>query len=160
MPSAVIVFPRRARLAFNAAAPAIAVMAANALAMLVGWGANLPTFNGVAFAPPAWLIGVAWLGVFGSLGVGRWEACGARDHLRDRSRWVTGLLVWSVAYVFVAGAFGPVWSMVHSVSLFALGAIALARVAPVSGRAGAWVAAPLVWIGYSVILSVFALNGQ
>lgn len=151
-------FPPRARLAFNAAAPAAGVMALNVLAMLLGWGANLPTLDEVAAAPPAWFIGVVWLGIYASLGVARWDACRVSDRACDRSRWVTGVLVWGVAYAFLAGAFGPVWSLVHAASLLALAAMACARVAPTSRRAAAWLAAPLLWMGYTVVLSVLALN--
>ncbi len=151
------IFPPRARLAFNAAAPAIVVMAANAVAMMVGWGANLPTFDNVPVAPPAWLIGVVWLGVYGSLGIARWEACRLSAPACDRSRWVTAVLVWGIAYAFLAGAFGEVWSVVHAVSLFGLAAVALVRVAPVSRRAAAWTVMPLLWLGYTVVLSALAL---
>lgn len=152
--------PPRARLAFHAAAPAIAIMAANAVAMVFGWGANLPDFAGVAAAPPAWASSIVWLGVYAALGIARWEACRNCAVACDRSRWVTAVLAWSVAYAFLGGAFGPGWGLFHALSLCALAAMALARVAPASPRAALWLTGPVFWLGYTAVLSVLALNAS
>ena len=109
-------------------------MAANALAMVFGHGANLPTFANLTAAPAAWVTGALWIGLYGALGVARWEACHVSARACNRSRWATAVLMWAVAYAFVAGAFGPAWTAIHAISLFAVAAIAFIRFAPTSRR--------------------------
>ena len=154
-------FAKRTRLALNAAAPAIAIMALNAVAMIVGWGVNLPTFERLPkLAPPGWLSGLAWIVIFAAWGVARWEACRVSQEACNRSRWVKLVLAGAVTYVFLAGALGPGWGLAHNAVVLALAAIALARIAPVAHKATLWLALPVAWLGYTTILSIAILMSR
>lgn len=152
-------FAKRTRLALNAAAPALAIMALNAVAMIAGWGVNLPNFDAARpLAPPGWMSGLAWIAIFAAWGVARWEACRVSQEACNRSRWVSTLVAAGVAYVFFAGALGQVWRLTQNAATLALAVVALFRIAPLAPKARVWLAAPTLWLAYATILSIATLK--
>lgn len=137
------VLPERARLALNVAAPAAMVMAANAVLMLFGGGADLPRFENLAVAPPAWASATAWIVVLVLLGLSRFEISRARD---AETLAIDALLAAVILYPFTATAFGADWTAANTLTLMAISVMALVAAYPQSKRAVVWIVPTIGWL--------------
>lgn len=143
--------PERARFALSAAAPAFMVMAANAVLMLAGGGADLPKFENAALSPPVWASATIWIGMLVLLGAARHEVARRPD---PETFAMDALLVAAMVYPFTANAFGADWTAANTMTLLAIGAMAVVAVWPQSRRAAALVVPAMGWLGWSSWLSV------
>lgn len=122
-----------------------AVLALNGLVFGLGWNtrtsAPLP-----AFAPPGWVIGCVWVGLFTLLAVARWR-------LADRpgpQGWVTALLLACLAFPVYAQAPGSAWAaFAGSVGTLLLAGFVTARAGPAW-----WLVLPTaLWCGFASVLT-------
>lgn len=122
-----------------------AVLLLNGLVFALGWStrASAPA---PWFAPPGWVIGTVWVGLFALLAVARW-----RLHDRPAARgWVTGLMLACLAFPLYAQAPGSVWAgFAGSVATCVLAGFVARR----AGPAGGLVLPTVLWCGFASVLT-------
>lgn len=148
-PAATIKAP--ARLALNAVAPAGLMMAANAVLMLFGAGADLPRFENLAVAPPDWVNAVVWILVLVALGLSRFELLRSDD---GETLAIDALLVAAMVYPFTASAFGAEWMAANTLTLLAMAIMAFVAACPLSRKSAGWLAPVIGWLAWTSWLSV------
>ena len=146
-----VALPESARLALNVAAPAVLVMAANAVLMLFGGGADLPRYESVAIAPPDWANAAAWIGVLAFLGLSRFELSRASD---PQTLATDALLIGVMVFPFSATAFDPDWTAANTLTLLAVAVMAMVAAYPQSKRAAGWIVPVIAWLGWTSWLAV------
>ncbi|MDZ4776567.1 MAG: hypothetical protein SGJ23_07255 [Alphaproteobacteria bacterium] len=146
-----VALPESARLALNVAAPAVLVMAANAVLMLFGGGADLPRFENLAVAPPDWASAVAWIGVLAALGLSRFELLRT---VESETLAIDALLIAVMVYPFTATAFGADWTAANSLTLLAITVMALVAAFPQSKSSAGWLVPVTGWLGWTSWLAV------
>ncbi len=137
--------PGRRGLAANLAVWLGLVVVLNGVIFALGWNtrSNSPV---PWFAPPGWVIGLVWVGLFTLLATARW-----RLHARPGSRaWVTGLLLACLAFPFYAQAPGSVWAgFAGSVGTGLLAAVVATRAGPAAGL----VLPTALWCAFASVLT-------
>jgi hypothetical protein len=132
------------------AAPSFVVMAANAILMLGGGGADLPAFDGVAHAPPAWVSAALWIALLVLVGLARHEVARSAD---PETLAVDALLVAMMVYPFTATAFGAYWVVANTLTVLGVAAMALVSILPQSRRAAAFAAPTVALLGWWACLA-------
>jgi hypothetical protein len=140
--------PESARRALHAAGPAFLVMAANAVLMIGGGGADLPVFEG---GPPAWVSAVVWIGMLAGLGAARFELSRADD---GETFAIDALLVATMIYPFAARGFDANWTTASTLTALAIAAMAAVAAFPQSRRAAVLVAPAVGWLGWTSWLAL------
>ncbi len=140
--------PGRAGLVANLVVVVGGVLAVNGLIFGLGWGDRGGAERVSALTPPGWVVGVVWTGLFALLAVARWRLAGPAS--QGGRGWVTGLIVFCLAYPFYALA--P--NSMRNAFLGSLGTIALAglvtwRVWPISRSAAACVLPVVPWVVFA-----------
>lgn len=137
--------PGRRGLVANLAVWLGLVLALNGLVFGLGWTtrASVPT---PWFAPPGWVIGCVWVGLFALLAVARWRL----TERPGRRGWVTVLLLACLLFPLYAQAPGSVWAAFGGSVGTGLLAATVARRA---GPAG-WLVLPTAgWCGYAAVIT-------
>ena len=121
------------------------VVALNGLIFALGWSTRGTALD-PWFAPPGWVIGCVWVGLFALLAAARWTL-----HARPAGRgWVTALLLACLAFPFYAQAPGSVWAgFAGSVGTGLLAAFVTAK----AGPAWAFVLPTALWCGFASVLT-------
>lgn len=145
--------PQGASLMLHAAAPAFMVMTANAVLMLVGGGADFPTFAASPAEIPGWASATAWIVLLTLLGIARHEIARRAD---PQTFAIDALIVAAMVYPFSANAFGAHWTVANTLTTLGIAAMAIAAALPQSWRATVLLVAPAAWLGWSSWLAVAA----
>ena len=137
--------PGRRGLVANLAVWLGAVLVLNGLIFGLGWNTRSAAPD-PWFAPPGWVVGLVWVGLFALLAAARW-----RLHARPgRRAWVTGLMLACLAFPLYAQAPGSVWAgFVGSVATCVLAAVVAARAGPAAGL----VLPTALWCGFASVLT-------
>lgn len=143
--------PESARLALHVTAPAVVVMAANAVFMMFGGGADLPRFESVAVSPPDWAGAAAWIAVLMLLGLSRHELGRA---VEPETLAIDALLIGVMVYPFSATLFGADWTAANTLTLLAIAVMAMVAAFPQSKRSAGWLVPVTGWMGWSSWLAV------
>lgn len=126
------------------------VLGLNGLVFALGWTTR-NTRPDPWFAPPGWVIGCVWVGLFTLLAVARWRLADRPG----RRAGVTVLLLACLAFPFYAQATGSGWAAFGgSAGTGVLAAIVAAR----SGPTGWLVLPTALWCGFATVLTATALG--
>ena len=121
--------------------------------MLVGGGADFPTFEASPAAIPGWASAPIWIVLLTMLGVARHEIARGRD---PQTFAIDALIVAAMVYPFSANAFGAHWTVANTLTTLGIAAMALVAALPQSWRATALLAGPAAWLGWSSWLAIAA----
>ncbi len=148
--------PDRRSLFANIAAAVLATLLINGLIFGTGLATNNPASDSVSFAPPGWVIGCIWVGLFALFGAARWRLVTCQAH--NEAAWLTALMAWCLAYPFTSAGFDPAYGQLANCVSLLFAAFVAHRAWRADQRAGLLLLPSLLWMSFAVVLGIAILH--